>query len=80
MAAEDNAKLVATAQALLDSAQMTAAASQKLLLVTAQSLRVVLFLMKSGNFGELSPDTMGDVVNVMARVDNALGANTAVGK
>jgi hypothetical protein len=56
------------------------AEDKKLLLVVAQSLRVVLFLMKSGNFGELSQDTIGDVANLMARLDNALGANTAVGK
>jgi hypothetical protein len=87
MPVEDPAKLVATAQALLDSAQMAAAASettvatsQKLLLATAQSLRVLLFLMETGNFGPLPADTKNDVINLRARLDNALGANKTVGK
>lgn len=59
---------------------MTDAEKDRLLLVTAQSLRVLLFMMTQGNFGDLPSDTGNDLVNLMARLDNALGANKTVGK
>jgi len=51
-----------------------------LLLATAQTLRALLFMMTHGGLEPLSPDTVNNLVNLMARLDGALGANETVGK
>ena len=59
---------------------MTDAEVQKLLLVVANGLRTLLFLAENGGFGDLPSDTGNEIVNIRARLDNALGAHTEVGK
>lgn len=59
---------------------MTDAEKDRLLLVTANGLRTLLFLAENGGFGDLPSDTGNEIVNIRARLDNALGSNTEVGK